>query len=417
MPISDPRTIVPIRWPAAWKSEAQLALLAGTPVNCVIDATAAVATAARAKGLTAITKDEAASSVAFVPDAVWPSVKMARRGEGADSGPTGAPWVDANGWSIQLARAQSGGKPVWVDAVPPADRVLDDNSFSLAVAEPAVFGARWVIALDEAGAAKLAAGDAAAKQRWTRMMNVARFFERHRTWADQPTRSHLAVVSDFADPNEFMAKEFLNLAARRNTPYRICPRHTAARADLSGIQAVLYVDEQPPANDLARVLEAFVRGGGLLIARKQEPFTKWTGDSAQPPIPGYESRAVGKGKVLVPSTPWEDPWLLAQETRILIGRRTDVIRLYNTGVVTAHYTRSKDGSGTVHLLNYSSFGRRGGGAVQQAAIAPADRYETASAVAADFAEPKPLKIERRPNAFAEIALPAFGVHMAVELGR
>ncbi len=399
---------VPLRWPAAWTKESAAELLAGTPVTCVVDPPSAITAAVRARGVKTLTKDEAASAAVLLPDPVWPSVKMARRGEGADSGPTGAPWVDANGWSIQLTRGLHPDKPVWVDIAPPADHVVTDADYELAVAEPAAYGARWVITLDDKFANGLAADDAAAKQRWSRMMQAARFFEAHPEWGEFEVRANLAVISDFAGPNEFLGREFLNLAARQNLPFRVSPKQLPLRLD----ETALYLDEQPPAGEVGAKLLAFVKGGGLLIAPKSDVLTSWGGAPATTPIPGYETRTIGKGRLIVPKAPWEDPWMVAAEVRILVGRRTDVVRLFNGGILGVYYTRSKDGTrGLVQLLNYT---RRSSPEI--ATIAPADNYATARALPLNGA-PKTLEIVKRGERFGEIALPPTAVYSAIELGR
>lgn len=410
---SDPQTWTPLRWPGSWKSEAQLAVLSGTPINCVLDAPAPIAVVARSRGLSAMTKQDAEGAVSILSETVWPSVKTGRRGESADSGPTGAPWVDANGWSIQLARAKTPDKPVWVDATPPADQVLNDGAYVLAVAEPAMFGARWVASLDDAFAGKLAAGDAAAARRWSTMMDAVRFFEEHRAWGALETCSALGVMSDFAGDNEFMSREILNLASRQGLSYRVLPKETAARADLSGLQAILYVDEQGPPAAQAGILERFVRQGGLAIARRLAPFAAWTGQPVSAPIPGYEMRTVGKGRLAVAAAAWEDPWVVAQETRMLMGRRGETLRLYNAGITAANYTRSKDGaSGVIHLLNYTMRPPQ-----HAIAAAPAHRYGSARALSPGAPKPTPLSIAKRDTGFDEIPVPSFTIYTAIELGR
>lgn len=405
---------IPFRWPGAWKSDRDLALLNNTPLNCILDAPAAIAEAARTRGLNAITKEQATGSVNLLAGMVWPSVKMARRGEGADSGPTGAPWVDANSWSIQLARATTPDKPVWVDATPPADRVLNDGAYVLAIAEPSMFGARWAVSLDDGFAGKLAAADAAAVKRWAAMMNAVRFFEdRRRPWNSLETCALLGVVSDFTGDNEFMSHEFLNLASRQGVTYRVHLKAGAARADLSGLRAVLYVDEQAPSPELAGAFERFVRGGGLLIARKVAPFTAWTGSAAPGPIPSYAMKSIGKGQLAMPVVEWEDPWVVAQEVRMLIGRRSDTVRLYNAGITATNYTRSKDGAAAVlHLLNYTMRPPR-----EAIAVAPAHRYASAHALSPDHPERQPLSIGKRAEGFDEIAVPSFNIYTAIELAR
>lgn len=411
MPSTDPHGLVPLRWPAAWTSDRQLALLENTPINCVIDAPAAVATAAKSRGLTVLSKQDSASVAAFLPEPVWPSIKMQRRGQGADAGPTGAPWVDANGWSIQLARALSPNKPVWVDAGPPDNAVLDDRNYTLAIAEPAAFGGQWVVNIDKGYASKLADGDAATVARWRKLMDTLKFFEAHRNWRAMDIRSNLAVVSDFAGPNEFLSREFLNLASRRNVGYHVWLKATAPRANFSAVQSVLFIDEQPPAADLARALDSFVRKGGMLIARRSEPFSKWTGAATPTPIPGYETRSIGKGQLVMPTAAWDDPWQLALDVKMLIGRKTDTVRFYNAGIMGTYYTRSNDGRAAVlHLVNYTRRAAPG-----EITVAVADPFKSARVVTPDAAPPKQVAMANQGGVFREMALPGFPVYAAVEL--
>jgi hypothetical protein len=407
MPTIPPGLPVPMRWPSAWKDESAAGMLNDTPVSCVLDPPAAAAGALRSRGLKVLSKEDVASSAVLLPDPVWPSVKMARRGEGADSGPTGAPWVDANGWSIQLARALNPDRPLWVDVGPPKEGVIDDAAYELAVAEPAAYGARWVITLDDGFAQSVLAGDAAAKRRWSRMMRAARFFEAHHQWDTFEPHAKLSVISDFTGPNEFMGREFLNLAARRNLLFRVCPKQTVLKLE----EAAVYIDEQPPSGGVATQLHAFVKSGGLLIAPKSAVISAWGGQMAPSPIPGYEIRTVGRGRVAVPMTAWDDPWVLASEVRILVGRRTDVLRLYNGGLLGVHYARSKDGGqGVVHLINYS---RRP--SAETASIAPSDSCRSARIVSLDGRTLKTLQIVSRGKSFSEIAIPPVSVYAAVEL--
>jgi hypothetical protein len=414
MPSFTPERAMPLRWPAAWNA-AQLETLKASPVNCIVDAPPAVADAARASGFTAITRNDAADVIRFVPDPVWPGIRLARRGQGADAGPTGAPWVDANAWSIQLTQALNPGKLVWVEAAPEKGVALNDASYLMPIAEAAVYGARQVLTLDDAFAKGFANGDAAMNARWQKMMSTIQFFTEWRVKEKLQLRANLAVISDFAGDNEFLAKEFLNLAARRNISYRIAPAQRAVVA-LTAPPApavALYLDAQPPAAELAAALKTFAREGGFLIASGPSDVASWGEHPGASPIPGYRVTSFGKGRIATPAKAWEDPWVVAAEVRILMGGRTDVLRLYNAGPMGALYARSPDGrSGLIHLLNYVR--RPIGDAVT---VAPADPYQRAVAISLEHPKGEIVKIAKRPQRFSEIPVPAFGVYSAIELGQ
>ena len=136
-----------------------------------------------------IGKDEAAQSVQFLADPVWPSIRAAKHADGAAAGPTGAPWVDANGWSIHLAHALQPAKPIWVEAVPEKGTLQNDSAYLLAIADSAANGARWVVSLDDATAQGIAAKEPRSTGRWRKMMSALDFFEKHRHWSAIPART------------------------------------------------------------------------------------------------------------------------------------------------------------------------------------------------------------------------------------
>jgi hypothetical protein len=62
----------------------------------------------------------------------------------------------------------------------------------------------------------------------------------------------LAVVSNFAGPNWFPGEEAVNLLPRLREPYRVIARSRAAGASFDGLQAIYYVDQEPPEPPFAR---------------------------------------------------------------------------------------------------------------------------------------------------------------------
>src|SRR5262249_36543415 len=146
-----------------------------------------------------------------------------KRGErSANAGPTGAAWVDANGWMAQIAKAKAPGKMFWLASKPGDNEpALRPNTYLLAIAEASAYGARWPITLDDGFTRALQSREAAAIGHWRRMMETLDFFERRRPSAVLRPAGTLGAISDYAGPNEFVATEFLNLAARRNLLYRV----------------------------------------------------------------------------------------------------------------------------------------------------------------------------------------------------
>src|SRR3954453_24103723 len=99
----------PMRWPAAWTHPAALALLRGTAINYLLidpePGLDSVRSEARKAGLQVADPGTLNAGISLVKGE-WAGVRMSRgQGGGASAGPTGAAWVNSNGWAIRLAAA------------------------------------------------------------------------------------------------------------------------------------------------------------------------------------------------------------------------------------------------------------------------------------------------------------------------
>lgn len=244
----------PMRWPAAWKDPSALSLLKGTAVNCLLiekgDDLGPVVARAQLEGLKLAEAASPPSGVTVV-EGEWPGVKLAESGavDRVSAGPTGAPWVDSNGWRIRLTAALHPGKDVWVGAAPQRPRLFAD-SYLLGVADAAAHGGRWIISLDSQLAGGIADRKPEALETWKKLTRAAGFFAARKAWSDYLPQAVMGVISDFSGRNEFMTHEILNLAARANLQYRIILKTRVSESAFSGLRAVLYADEEPPAPDL-----------------------------------------------------------------------------------------------------------------------------------------------------------------------
>ncbi|MCX6632460.1 MAG: hypothetical protein NTW28_33055, partial [Candidatus Solibacter sp.] len=113
---------------------------------------------------------DAPSPVLAVSDNVWPGVRVSNpqavAAADVEAGPTALPWLDSNGWYVQLARARAE-KPVWVLFDPPGKgAVIPAQAYTLAVCDTEAAGGRWVISLDDNLRAGLASGNAASQAPW-----------------------------------------------------------------------------------------------------------------------------------------------------------------------------------------------------------------------------------------------------------
>ena len=451
---------IPLRWPCgplevvlrkaekaqpiltAWLRPEALDLLRGSPFNCILvpwaaglpqdaeqqRALAPLIAAARGRGLTiagiiADSVDEAAAEAKAraagcagvlreTVKGVWPGVESGHSGGEATSGPTGAPWIDSNGWIVRLAAARQPDAPVWLWFDPPADRVLRPEAYLVAVADAEAFGGRWVVSLADSLRSGLAGGNAEATATWKRIAAAVSFFEQHRAWRGYASRAALGVISDFAGDNETLATEVLNLSTRRGLHYRILLKDRALKAGFGGLQALLYADAAPPDAALAAALLEFTRAGGTLIVGKTAAGFVPKAPSVPLTNRRYDLSDLGRGRVAVSHRPgdFEDPFLVACDAQLLLSYRNDVIRFWNYGTITWHLTVAPQGKhGLLHVVNFA--GRPGSTAM---GLIVRDAYKSARLVRLEDNAPLPLKSEPA-RVGIELPLPPIPVYAAVEL--
>jgi hypothetical protein len=384
-----------MKWPSEWKDGA---ILRETPVNCVLGGPVSLPSGVR--------RLEKVPPEVGVIEGVWARIRTAERGSGG-AGPTGRPWVESNGWRIQLQRAMDAGrKPVWVTAEPPANQVLGPEAYLLMAADAAAYGAQWVVTLDGRTAQGVAAGEKAAGETWRRLGAALRLFAAHTDWLGYQPVAAIGVLSDFAGDNEFLGHELLNLSARRPLPLRILPLATAAAADWKGLRAITVLGGKSALDAaLARKLTAFVENGGMLIA----PAGLLDGKPSSARHE-YSASTRGKGTIFVPKEEWSDPWQLAADIHLLAGRETDVLRVYNATSANVNHVESGDGArGVVHVISYVTRAP-----VSGVTLALKKKWKRARLLTPEQPEGRALTVEATRYG-VEIPLPPFPVYAAIEV--
>jgi len=480
---------VPMRWPAGpldiacgekakgftpetaevlrrWQDPALLAILQGTPVNCLVvswaaglpadaaqpealkpliekgrqaglgfvgviqgkaDRQAALASAQSA-GLAAVAVDGpvlanpgvpvipwnkssqvqsgAASPVVGISDGVWPGLPQAASQAG---GPTNLPWVDSNGAPLLIARALAPDKTVWIGFDPPQQAKLAAEAYVLAVADPASFGARWVISLDDQLRADMTAKQPALDI-WKKLVETLVFFDRHKQARTFQPDGPLAIISDFAGPNWDTGEEAVNLFPRIRQPFRVIARPRAAAASFAGLQAIFYVDKESPNPELRQKLVAFAQGGGILFVPSKWPNPEGSPAGAEPYLL-FDVRALGKGRLAVCKEDQPDPYDLVADIQNIISHRNDILRLYNAPSMNFLYETSAQGQqGVIHLLNYS---RRPGS--DGPLFYLKEPHKSARLVSPELAKPADLAFAPQEAGGAELFLPKLSVYGAIEL--
>lgn len=359
--------LIPFRWPDGWSEEE---LIIASPFNCLwVEGTQSGAPLR--DGLRVVT--DAPAGVRLL-EGIHPHIKISRRDDGTvEAGPTGKPWVESNGWSIELHRALYPAATLWVTFSPPENRIAPASFYLRSVAETAAYGARWVVTLDPELVRALASKDPGARRTWDGLTALSRFFSQKREWASWQSVAAIGVISTFSGDAEFLSHEFLKLAARRPLPIRILPATAAATLSWDGLKAIVVAGEAPLP---AAVEEKLRKFSGAVFRQAKEQ--------------------------------WEDPWLMAEQVHLRVGRQHDVIRLYNGSSANVRYARSADGRRAV--VQVFAFGPP----LRDVTVAVNQPWRTARLFADTHLDPSPLRVV--PSRFgSELALPRFEAWAAIEL--
>ncbi len=386
-------------------------MLKGTAINCLLIENGvdqgSILARARQEGFLLVDAASPPPDVAVV-DGEWPGVKLTETGavDRAAAGPTGAPWVDSNGWRIRLAAALHPGNRIWLSAYPKKPRLFTE-SYVMGIADAAAHGGRWIISLDDQLASGLSDRKPDALRTWQKMAGAAAFFATRRAWAGYRPEAIIGIVSDFTGPNEFMTHEILNLVARTNQQYLILPKGRITLSSFEGLRAVVYADEQPPAPALRGQILAFVEAGGMLITGP-----KWGAlpgaRSAAEEHPRYSLHILGKGRVAVATPDFEDPYLVANDSAVLISHRYELLRFWNVGALGSYFAARPDGTGAVVQMLFYSAARFG-----NLTMRVAGQYRAARLWTLD--QPAPAKVEMEAHKDAvELHLPPLSQYAAVE---
>jgi hypothetical protein len=341
----------------------------------------------------------------------WPCVQGegdAREATDVNASPTRAAWIDSNIFLLQLVRAYAPRTPIWLMFEAPDDVALAPAAYLRAVADTGAAGAQWAVSLGLKIRAGLANNSPEAVRTWNQISGALAFFAKHRDWALSRPKAALGVVSDFAGNNQMLGEETLNLLARRTVPFRVVLRSALATTDLTGLKAVICLDEEPPGGTARQRLLSFVKQGGLLLACE-----KWGKEGTPAPgasHPRFDVRLLGQGRLAVSREKSPDPFLVARDAHLLLDRVNDLLRFYNISTAICRLTSAGDGK--QDLLQFVNFARRD----------PADgipiwlRDPCKAARLWSFEDDSPTTVRVSPElGGATIQVPSIAVYAALEL--
>ncbi len=395
-----------MRWPAAWTDPAKLDLLKDTGVDNVLVGNGpeleAVRSRARQMGLRVVHPDSPPDGVKIVKGE-WPGVRNTRGAGGASAGPTGAAWVDSNGWVAMLAAVMHPNDAAWIDAAP--GQRVSPGAYLMAVADTASHGGRWIVQLDNNLAGGIASGNASAMNVWGAIGKATAFFAAHKTWEQYRPAAIVGVISDFTGDNEFFAQEQLNLLARAGAHNVALKKEGLTAAQMRGLKAVTYADAKAPSPVLRKEIMAFVEGGGLLLTTPV-----WGPPSgSRNEHPRFAIARAGKGRIATTIEAPDDPWQFSNDAVIVVSHRHDLVRFWNAGACGSYYAISPDGKqAVVHLLFYADRGP------DSATVRVSGPFRKAKAMMVDAPEIPGVKAEAQKDG-VEVYLPQVSQYVALEL--
>ncbi len=390
--VPRPADWVPVRWP--WAATKSLDLLAESPLNCLLlkaypadfvaaatkQGLAALAVIAPGEDPVAATRQALAVHVAGIvlegdfPEGtparvreaagdtpvveltarnrmplssqapilgtyqgVWPGV--AAEDEGAKkAGPTSSVWIDTNTGFIRSVRAWRDAV-IWIANQPPPHTVVTSTRYLQVIADAAISGARWVLAVDPDFAGRLEKRDADALSDWRRINTLVRYFESHPEWRRMQPAGKLALVQDPAKGG-LLSGGILDMIAVKHTPVRPIPRQHLSAGALAGASLAVDVDADSLTPEQKEVLRNFTRSGGTLL----------TGPPGwKDPTPHGSSITLEKAELERLNDIWRD-------VNSMVGRRNLGVRLFNVSSMLSNLLASDDGKTAIlHLVNYSDY--------------------------------------------------------------
>jgi hypothetical protein len=262
---------------------------------------------------------------------------------GIRAGASAEPWIESNIWLVESLRPGNEWRPVWVNQEP---NPSSEGDYIRCVADGAVGGGRWIVALDDDLRARLFRKDAGALGTWRRMAAYLQFAEDHAEWRMFAPYGNLGIIIDPASKNPDVAEEYLNLITRRHVPYRLIQRAELSAQTLASFQAVLAADLAPATQAERTLLNDFAEKGGLVVTGPS-----WGGAPKDDP---YAEVPLGKGRVAVYKDAPPDAESVSKDLQDLLPPEVIGLRVFNVPTAITSASTSGDGGRVlIQLLNYA----------------------------------------------------------------
>ncbi len=269
---------------------------------------------------------------------VWPGINQTE--EEIKAAPSGAPWIDTNSGFLRFVRAAAGSQTeVWIAHRPPEKGVIAGARYLQAIADAAIVGARWVVALDADFDRRLLAREAKALADWRRIGEALRFFAEHQDWQRLPAFGQLAIVQD-VDSGGLISGGILDMIAVKHTPVRAVVTRELSTKSMQGAKMAVNVDPGQTDEAKKQLLRDFTRGGGTLLTAP----------------PGWKFPPQRPGQIKLDEKEVEKIDAIWKEVNAMTGRHNLGARLFNVASVLSSLSGPVSGKPLVlWLVNYSDY--------------------------------------------------------------
>ena len=208
-----------------------------------------------------------------------------------------------------------------------------------AIADAAIVGARWVVALDDDFNGRLLSGQPKALADWKRIAAELSFFEAHKDWRNLKPYGRLAIVED-PSSGALLSGGVLDMIAVKHTPVRPVPLAKLKDSALDG--ATMAVNVEPDATSPAQkaALRSFTRTGGTLLNAP----------------PGWKIPVPRSGQITLDKKELDQIDDIWKDINSMIGRANLGVRLFNVSGMLSSLLSDPEGKRVVlQLVNYTSY--------------------------------------------------------------
>jgi hypothetical protein len=268
---------------------------------------------------------------------LWPGIEI-EHGGAVRTGPTSNPWIDTNTGFLRFLRAATDAT-LWIGVRPRPKNAYTAERYQVAIADAALSGARWIVALDDDLDRRLLAGDARALDDWKRIMACLAYFENKDEWREYRPYSRFALVQD-AESGGFLSSSLLDMLTVQHTAVRPILTRRLSPESLHGARVVLNVDAESINAQQKQSLDEFIASGGVLVNPPRGWSFPKTSEKQLVPDRRQMNQIQGIWEVTYNAT----------------ARKNFGARTFNTSSVLYNLLATAEAKSLlVHLVNYADF--------------------------------------------------------------